>query len=27
LNCTTSDIEQQLDRSLVLLAHPNTVRI
>ena len=26
LNCTTSDIEQQLNRSLVLLAHPNTVR-
>ena len=26
LNCTISDIEQQLNRSLVLLAHPNMVR-
>ena len=25
LNCTTSDIEQHLDRALVLLAHPNMV--
>lgn len=27
LNCTISDIEQQLNRSLVLLAHPNSVSI
>ena len=26
LNCTSTGIEQQLSRSLVLLAHPSTVR-
>ena len=27
LNCSSSDIEQQLNRSLSLLVHPNTVRL
>ena len=27
LNCKSSEIEKQLERSLVLLAHPNTVKV